>query len=51
MGVTGLWRLIDASGKPVPLETLEGKVLAIGILLLICQIITSNIYIHLSMNS
>lgn len=30
MGVTGLWRLIDASGKPVPVETLEGKVLAIG---------------------
>jgi DNA excision repair protein ERCC-5 len=30
MGVTGLWKLIDASGKPVPLETLENKVLAIG---------------------
>lgn len=31
MGVLGLWKLIDATGKPVPLETLEGKVLAIGI--------------------
>ncbi|KAL2723861.1 DNA repair protein complementing XP-G cells [Vespula squamosa] len=30
MGVLGLWRLIDATGKPVPLETLEGKVLAIA---------------------
>lgn len=30
MGVTGLWKLIEASGKPVPLETLENKVLAIG---------------------
>ena len=30
MGVTGLWKLIEASGKPIPLETLENKVLAIG---------------------
>lgn len=30
MGVLGLWRLIEATGKPVPLETLEGKILAIG---------------------
>lgn len=30
MGVTGLWKLIEASGKPVPLETLENKILAIG---------------------
>lgn len=30
MGVTGLWKLIEQSGKPVPLETLEGKILAIG---------------------
>lgn len=33
MGVTGLWKLIEASGKPVPLETLENKVLAIGLLI------------------
>lgn len=31
MGVTGLWKLIEASGKPVPLETLENKTLAIGL--------------------
>lgn len=30
MGVTGLWKLIDQSGKPVPLDTLENKVLAVG---------------------
>ncbi|KAK0179791.1 hypothetical protein PV327_005509 [Microctonus hyperodae] len=39
MGVTGLWRLIDASGKPVPLETLEGKVLAIDISIWIHQVL------------
>ncbi|XP_017860288.1 PREDICTED: DNA repair protein complementing XP-G cells homolog [Drosophila arizonae] len=31
MGVTGLWKLIEPCGKPVPVETLEGKVLAIDI--------------------
>ncbi|KAF2882025.1 hypothetical protein ILUMI_24150 [Ignelater luminosus] len=31
MGVTGLWRLIEPSGKPVPLETLENKVLAVDV--------------------
>lgn len=30
MGVTGLWRLLEPAGKPVPLETLENKVLAVG---------------------
>lgn len=30
MGVQGLWRLIEPSGKPVPLETLENKILAVG---------------------
>jgi XPG N-terminal domain. len=32
MGVNGLWKLLEASGKPVPVETLENKVLAVGIL-------------------
>lgn len=30
MGVTGLWKLIEQSGTPVPLDTLENKVLAVG---------------------
>lgn len=30
MGVHGLWRLIEPSGKPVPLESLENKILAVG---------------------
>lgn len=33
MGVTGLWKLIEQSGTPVPPETLENKVLAIGTIL------------------
>ncbi|CAO1329632.1 unnamed protein product [Diamesa serratosioi] len=39
MGVTGLWKLIDASGKPVPLETLENKVLAIDISIWLHQVV------------
>ncbi|XP_076011437.1 DNA excision repair protein ERCC-5 [Genypterus blacodes] len=31
MGVHGLWRLLESSGKPVNPETLEGKVLAVDI--------------------
>lgn len=31
MGVHGLWRLIEPSGKPVPLESLENKILAVDI--------------------
>lgn len=30
MGVHGLWKLVEQAGKPVPLDTLENKVLAIG---------------------
>ncbi|KAF7997288.1 hypothetical protein HCN44_005565 [Aphidius gifuensis] len=39
MGVTGLWRLIDASGKAVPVESLEGKVLAVDISIWIHQVL------------
>lgn len=31
MGVHGLWRLIEPSGKPVPLESLENRVLAVDV--------------------
>ena len=30
MGVHGLWTLLEPVGKPVPLETLENKILAVG---------------------
>lgn len=30
MGVQGLWALLEPAGKPIPLETLENKILAIG---------------------
>ncbi|XP_003491427.1 DNA repair protein complementing XP-G cells isoform X2 [Bombus impatiens] len=39
MGVYGLWRLLDATGKQVPLETLEGKILAIDISIWIHQVL------------
>ncbi|XP_053173302.1 DNA excision repair protein ERCC-5 [Scomber japonicus] len=31
MGVQGLWRLLESTGKPINPETLEGKVLAVDI--------------------
>lgn len=32
MGVQGLWKLLEGSGRQVCPETLEGKILAVGIL-------------------
>ena len=31
MGVKGLWQLLDSAGKPIPLERLENRVLAIDV--------------------
>ncbi|XP_018567912.1 DNA repair protein complementing XP-G cells homolog [Anoplophora glabripennis] len=39
MGVHGLWRLIEPSGKPVPLETLENKVLAVDVSIWLHQVV------------
>ncbi|CAK9809124.1 DNA excision repair protein ERCC-5 [Anthophora plagiata] len=39
MGVYGLWRLLNATGNQVPLETLEGKVLGIDISIWIHQVL------------
>ena len=30
MGVQGLWKLVEPIGRPVMLDTLDGKVLAVG---------------------
>lgn len=32
MGVQGLWKLLECSGRQICPETLEGKILAVGIL-------------------
>ena len=32
MGVKGLWQLLESVGRPVTLESLENKVLGVGIL-------------------
>lgn len=32
MGVQGLWKLLECSGRQISPETLEGKILAVGIL-------------------
>lgn len=39
MGVTGLWRLVEPTGKPVPVETLENKVLAVDISIWLHQMV------------
>ncbi|XP_022124969.2 DNA excision repair protein ERCC-5 homolog isoform X1 [Pieris rapae] len=39
MGVTGLWRLIEPAGKPVPVETLENKILAVDISIWLHQMV------------
>ncbi|KAH8258989.1 hypothetical protein KR038_001489 [Drosophila bunnanda] len=39
MGVTGLWKLIEPCGKPVPVETLEGKILAVDISIWLHQVV------------
>lgn len=31
MGVQGLWKLLECSGRQISPETLEGKILAVGI--------------------
>ena len=33
MGVQGLWQLLQSTGKPVSLQSLEGMKLAVGILM------------------
>lgn len=37
MGVHGLWRLLESTRKPINPETLEGKILAVGILIRCCS--------------
>ena len=32
MGVKGLWQLLESVGRPITLESLENKVLGVGIL-------------------
>ena len=41
MGVLGLWKLLEPCGKPVPLESLEDKVLAVDVSIWLNQVLTS----------
>ena len=38
MGVIGLWKLLEPCGKPVPLESLEDKVLAVDVSIWLNQV-------------
>ena len=40
MGVTGLWSLLEPVGKPIPLESLENKILAIDVSIWLNQVST-----------
>ena len=42
MGVQGLWSVLEPAGKPVALESLENKVLAVGNLSKIKDVHKSN---------
>ncbi|XP_067632122.1 DNA excision repair protein ERCC-5 homolog [Eurosta solidaginis] len=39
MGVTGLWKLVEQCGSPVPVEALEGKILAVDISIWLHQVV------------
>ncbi|XP_050426458.1 DNA excision repair protein ERCC-5 [Adelges cooleyi] len=39
MGVQGLWKLLEAAGKPIPVEKLENKILSIDVSIWLYQII------------
>uniref|UniRef100_A0A1B6EGL3 XPG N-terminal domain-containing protein n=1 Tax=Clastoptera arizonana TaxID=38151 RepID=A0A1B6EGL3_9HEMI len=39
MGVHGLWKLLEPAGKPVPVETLENKVLAVDVSIWLHQLV------------
>lgn len=53
MGVQGLWKLLECSGRQISPETLEGKILAVGILngssILRKQWFASELYFELSL--
>lgn len=39
MGVTGLWKLVEPCGQPVPVEMLENKILAVDISIWLHQVV------------
>lgn len=47
MGVQGLWQLLNPTGRPVSLQSLEGKVLAVGILLLMLAFFAWLVYMYM----